>query len=197
MQFQSVILALAASISLGAAVQIPDGTYMVEKFENGTQVYISSTDATLDPIVIHTESKRSTPDLLDRSAKFSPRALAKLAKRTLSCWSYGLDVSGVDRAITAMAEQWAGNGHELSSPAGKTVFSAVITEQVQLYYCINEGGKSGNLDREDVYYAVGQMDASCGRYQAAWFGWPGSFEILGKSRAGDSVCEGHMNGNPF
>lgn len=56
------------------------------------------------------------------------------------------------------------------------------------YYCIAAHSRCGNVDKNYVSYALGQMDAHCAAYQASRFRWPNSFEIVGKARVGDDVC---------
>ena len=90
-----------------------------------------------------------------------------------------------------------GNGNRLCAPSNGQKAIGVVVEQMFAYYCLNGPNKCGNLDRNDVYYAKAQMDDKCRRYEASWFGWPGSFEIVGKATIGDSICQGGMVGRPF
>ncbi|KAJ4418197.1 hypothetical protein N0V85_001529 [Neurospora sp. IMI 360204] len=64
----------------------------------------------------------------------------------------------------------------------------VAKEGMMAYYCIDAPRSSGNLDVDDVNYALEQMDATCQRYEASYFKWDGSVEIVGKGRSGDNVC---------
>ena len=49
------------------------------------------------------------------------------------------------------------------------------------YCCITRAHKTGNLDVNDVNYAIRQMDAKCAAYTASWFGWDDSSELVGKA----------------
>lgn len=196
MLLPSTILALAAIIGFNSAVQaattVPDGAYLVTTFANDTQLYKSLSDSSLAPIVVE-RSAEVAPEPLAHSAKFSRSALAK---RRVDCWGYQLDQTGVDVAAQQLAET-CGNGLEIKTEPDRTVALHVLREGMIAYYCVNSGGKTGNCDRDDVRYAFYQMDLRCRRYEASWFGWPGSFEIVGKAREGDVVCTGGMNNVPF
>jgi hypothetical protein len=87
-------------------------------------------------------------------------------------------------------KDWAGNGHELQSYADSNAYIAIVSKGVMIYYCINRPNSKGNLDVKDVNYALEQMDGKCVRYDASWFAWDNTPEIVGKARAGDSVCQG-------
>ncbi|PSN65544.1 hypothetical protein BS50DRAFT_589940 [Corynespora cassiicola Philippines] len=198
MHISSTIIAFAATIGLATAAgaaTLPNGGYMVTSDPNGTTIYESLTDSSLAPLVIDesTSLKRSEPTLLERSAKF---ARSILAKRRIDCWGYQLDAAGVDQAAIYLANA-CGNGRAVTTEPDRTVRIVGLHNGMMVYYCVNAGGKTGNCDRGDVSYGLGRMDSQCGRYEASWFGWPGSFEILGKAREGDNVCAGNMNGVPF
>ncbi|KAK3345702.1 hypothetical protein B0H65DRAFT_549381 [Neurospora tetraspora] len=91
------------------------------------------------------------------------------------------------RSGAPVAKRYAGSGHTLSS-GDKNTFVAFIAEGMMVYYCIDAPRSSGNLDVDDVNYALEQMDATCRRYEASYFKWDGSVEIVGKGRSGDNVC---------
>lgn len=42
----------------------------------------------------------------------------------------------------------------------------------------------------DLNKALSKMDAKCVPYQASWYRWANSNEIVGKARTGDKVCCG-------
>lgn len=122
-------------------------------------------------------------DLSTRSAKFA------LSKRRTDCWNYQLDHAGVDSAYEGL-KGWAGNGRDLQSYPDANAYIAYISKGAMAYYCINRPNSKGNLDVRDVQYALEQMDAKCVRYDASWFAWDGTSEIVGKARASDLVCQG-------
>ena len=199
MLFYSTLFSIAGFLSLQSAVHaltIPNDSYMISRFENETRVYQSLTDSSL-PAIIATkddlDSSSSTPDLSIRSAKF-PRST--LTKRRTDCWGYQLTPSGIDASARGL-EEICGNGRDVESPADRNVYFGLVSEGMLVYYCLNQSGKKANCDKNDVSYALAQMDARCKRYEASWFGWPGSFEIIGKAKVTDSVCNGGMNGKPW
>ncbi|KAF2107766.1 hypothetical protein BDV96DRAFT_588715 [Lophiotrema nucula] len=190
MHFYSALLALTTSLIAVQAANIPDGGYMVTRFTNGTTIYTSLTDTRLAPI-IDVPGTQASPRSL--SAKLS----RSLTKRRTDCWGYHLDESGVDAAAAYLADQICRDGQDISTGAGERTMIAGYSKAMMVYYCLNEENKFGNCDRDDVRYALGQMDAHCKKYEASWFGWPGSFELVGKARQGDNVCAGGMGGKPF
>ncbi|USP79401.1 hypothetical protein yc1106_06675 [Curvularia clavata] len=196
MYLTSAVVAFATSIIAVSATTIPDGVYTVTRYSNGTQVFTSSENG-VSPIVLTAEDSAAA-QAANRRDMLSSSTLNTLSKRRTDCWGYQLEEFGIDRAFEALAEQWAGNGQDVcSDEPGKRRYVASLRDQMMVYYCVNEVGKCGNCNRDDVYYAMAQMDSKCRRYEASWFGWPGSFEIVGKARQGDNVCAGGMNGNPF
>lgn len=185
MHFVQALLAFGATFSFAVAIHVPDGTYIVNSYQNGTQVYNpTNSDASL---IVITKEDSLAMQANNRRSSLSSRALAK---RRVDCWGYQLDASGTDRSFQGLAEGWAANGHEFCSQPNGPAAVAIIVEAVQVYYCITLPNRCGNLDREDVYHARDQMDGTCHRYEASWFGWPGSYEIVGKARVGDQICTG-------
>ncbi|EUC40406.1 hypothetical protein COCMIDRAFT_108889 [Bipolaris oryzae ATCC 44560] len=196
MHLTSALVAFAASIITVSATTVPDGVYMITRYTNGTEVYTPSENGA-SPIVLTAEDV-AVVRAANRRDMLSSSTLNTLSKRRTDCWGYQLEEFGIDRAFEALAEGWAGNGQDVcSSTPGLRRYVASLRNQMMVYYCVNESGKCGNCNRDDVYYAMAQMDAKCRRYEASWFGWPGSFEIVGKARQGDNVCAGNMNGVPF
>ncbi|KAH7360205.1 hypothetical protein BKA65DRAFT_473366 [Rhexocercosporidium sp. MPI-PUGE-AT-0058] len=103
------------------------------------------------------------------------------------CWQYTLDHAGVDEPARDLAN-WAGNnGNDLCSPGDANIYWFSNRRATIVYYCIDTHGRCGNIDTADVRYALGQMDAHCAPYEASWFKWPQSYEIIGKSRVGDDI----------
>lgn len=194
MRLISAAVGFFAGIVTISATTIPDGGYTVTRHSNGTQVFVPF-DTSLSPFVFHVEDLAALR-ITNRRDLLSSSALNKLSKRRVDCWGYQLDESGIDAAYAAMLE-WAGNSPDICTDPGQTRGYFYHSEAVMVYYCVNDGGKCGNADREDISYAMRQMDANCRRYEASWFGWPGSFELVGKARLGDDVCKGGMNGVPF
>ncbi|OAK93576.1 hypothetical protein IQ06DRAFT_299069 [Phaeosphaeriaceae sp. SRC1lsM3a] len=182
MRFHASLLTLATALSLTgtiyAATNIPDGQYTVTNLEDGVQLWTSLTDSALEPIKQTATEKRST--LTTRSAKF--------AKRRTDCWGNGLDRAGVDNTLVSL-RGWANSGTTLTSGNGPQSFGYVFNG-VYAYYCITRAHTSGNLDINDVNYAIGQMDAKCAAYTASWYGWDGSSEIVGKAATNQQVCTG-------
>ncbi|KAG4432790.1 hypothetical protein IFR05_011726 [Cadophora sp. M221] len=147
--------------------------------------------------ITHSISNRDFPPIVTTSLENNkPRSSRNVhAPRTVwpdgDCWAYTLDHAGVDQSANDLAN-WAGNGgHDLCAPSGSTFYYFYNNRATIVYYCIDAPGRCGNIDRNDVRYALGQMDAHCPPYQASWFKWPQSYEIIGKSRFGDDVCVGH------
>jgi hypothetical protein len=105
-----------------------------------------------------------------------------------------LDHTGVDIVLGNLRD-WANNpgGRTLSSGASPNFF-AFYDEGMMAYYCINAPNTSGNLDLNDVNYALVQMDSHCAPYTASFFEWPGSYEIVGKCAQTTAVCLGGLEG---
>ncbi|EOA90747.1 hypothetical protein ACJQWK_11172 [Exserohilum turcicum] len=195
MRFTSTAVAFFASIITVSAAGVPDGSYTVTRHSNGTQVF-PPVDANAAPIILTPEDLAALRTA-NRRDMLSSSGLNKLSKRRIDCWGYQLDESGIDAAYQMLAN-WAGSGRDIcSNTPGRQNWHAEISEQMMVYYCVKQSGKCGNADRQDISYAMAQMDSKCRRYEASWFGWPSSFEIVGKGRAGDDVCKGGMDGVPY
>jgi hypothetical protein len=174
MHFQNIaILALAG---LGAANRwpgvehLPDGPYQGVVHANG-----STTMTSLDSGSEHFFELEQAP-------------ASELQKRYTSCWGDDLPHGGVDGAGDSL-KRWAGSGQELSS-GDSGHYYGFNNQGVYVYYCINWPHSRGNLDTNDVYYAFGQMDANCRAYEAGYFQWDNTPEIVGKCRSGTAVCLG-------
>ncbi|EMD96309.1 hypothetical protein COCC4DRAFT_35999 [Bipolaris maydis ATCC 48331] len=193
MYLTSALMAFAASIITVSATTVPEGNYVVTRFSNGTQVY-DSTENGVSPIVLTPEDVAA----LQAANRRDMLSSATLSKRRTDCWGYQLEEFAIDRLFESLTEGYAGNGETLCADEPNTTKSVqILRNQMMVYYCINQPGQCGNLNREDVNYAKVQMDAKCRRYEASWFEWPGSYEIVGKARQGADVCKGGMNGVPF
>jgi hypothetical protein len=185
MHLLQAIFALAASIRLAhAAGPFPDGiVFMATRFDNGTIVYDSLSDPSLERVVTQEDVKRSMSQPLH-----APRS-AKFGKRFTDCWGYQLDASSVDSAHIGLAN-WAGLGKEVVTTPTATTYVAITYGGVKAYYCVNARNSRGNCDRDDVEYAFLKMDESCRRYEASDFRWDGSVELVGKARNSDLLCLG-------
>lgn len=186
MRFQQSILVLAATLGLPfgvhSATTIPDGGYTVDLMEDGSQVWISFTDSSVEPVKIYPQQSHAPSNA--RSAKFS--------KRRTDCWGNPLDREGTDVTLNAL-RGWAGAGTTLTSEATPKAHGYKLNG-VFSYYCITKPYSSGNLDLNDVNHAVDEMDKVCAPYTASWFGWDGSIEIVGKAPVGHTfVCTGPFN----
>ncbi|KAM0251443.1 hypothetical protein ACHAQJ_008194 [Trichoderma viride] len=180
MRFQILsLLALVGSTTVTAnrwvgMENLPDGPYKGVTHADG-----STTVTSLDT------GENYTFALTQDSDEEQKRAIEK---RYISCWGYQLDHGGVDDAVVQLKD-WASTGHELDSGATTNYFGYNVNG-VYVYYCINAPNSSGNLDVVDVDYALGQMDSQCQLYEAGYYQWDGSPEIVGKCRSGTAVCLG-------
>jgi hypothetical protein len=148
-------------------VNNPDGSTSVTNLETGKTFYFD-------------HSKDLTAN--------GKRSEAAIEKRDISCWGYQLDHTGTDEAVVQL-KNWASTGHDWSSGDTPSYFG-YNARGVYVYYCINAKHSSGNIDVADIDYALSQMDGKCQRYEAGYFQWPGSPELVGKCRSGTSVCLG-------
>ncbi|KAH7412364.1 hypothetical protein DE146DRAFT_751480 [Phaeosphaeria sp. MPI-PUGE-AT-0046c] len=195
MRLTLLTLGLATSSVLAQAtvepLNVPDGAYTVLRFENGTHVY-TPTDGS-DPITITREQNQARQAKDRRSMLSSPA----LSKRRTDCWGWQLHNREVDDALAGLENYAKDVPMMCSGVRGATTYTSVIFGSTMAYWCINESSRCSYLNRNDVIYAKGQMDAVCRAYEASWFGWPRSFEIVGKALASSDVCMGGMNGKPF
>jgi hypothetical protein len=124
----------------------------------------------------------------NESAANEKRSVVSIEKRETSCWGYQLDHGGVDAGVVQL-KNWAGTGRDL--PSGDTPnHFGYVARGVYVYYCVNARHSSGNVDVADIDFALGQMDGQCQRYEAGYYRWDGSAELVGKVRAGTTVCVG-------
>lgn len=172
----ALVAALTASLTL--ATSLPDDFYKITNLEDGTSSWQSLTNTSAPAIIVVPETKRSTPDL----------SSAKFGKRRTDCWGHMLNRGDTDSALQHLRE-WAGGGRDFSSGPGPAVYGATRGDMIA-YYCITLPWRTGNLHVDDVNHAIREMDAKCRPYEASWYGWDGSFEIVGKSRIVDRICIG-------
>ncbi|KAM0550233.1 hypothetical protein ACHAPJ_009082 [Fusarium lateritium] len=170
-------LATAAPGAVKSMKDLPDGPYKGSNNEDGTTTVTN----------IETGETFSLKHEDDSSAN-EKRSDVSLDKRDSYCWGYQLDHTGTDEAVVQL-KNWAGTGHDWSS-GNKPDYFGYNVRGVYVYYCINAKHSSGNIDVADINYALGQMDARCARYEAGYFQWPGSPELVGKCRSGTKVCLG-------
>ncbi|KAH7075065.1 hypothetical protein FB567DRAFT_183047 [Paraphoma chrysanthemicola] len=175
------LIALVAALGFTAVAyaEFPDGTYAGEILSDGSYHWTSVTNSS--------ETYTTAPNTGTPPATISARG-THLSKRRTDCWGTSLSHSGVDIAANGL-RNWAGEGHQYNSGNRNAVMMAK-SQGVMVYYCINRPHSSGNLDRADVDYALRQMDSKCRLYEAGWFGWDGSVEIVGKCRDSDAICLG-------
>ncbi|OBT45363.1 hypothetical protein VE00_04053 [Pseudogymnoascus sp. WSF 3629] len=183
MRFQ--ILALLALASASAANQwagmenLPDGAYSGTNHPDG-----STTMTSLDSGETYTFSL--TESGATEQTKRSDHAISK---RLTSCWGYELDHGGVDDGVRELMN-WAGTGGKDLVSGNSRSYYGFNRKGVYVYYCINALHTQGNLDITDIKYANYMMDSGCGSYQASYFLWPGSAELVGKCRSGTAICLG-------
>ncbi|EGO53991.1 hypothetical protein NEUTE1DRAFT_148459 [Neurospora tetrasperma FGSC 2508] len=177
MQLSSTLALLASYFGLSTALHLPDGVWEGTILANGTYSIKAAGAPDSDSFLVEPTTTTTTT---------TQKRSGPIAKRYVGCFGYQLDASGIDAAVVGL-KNWAGSGHTLTS-GDKNTFLAVSAEGMIVYYCIDAPRSSGNLDVDDVNYALAQMDATCRRYEASYFKWDGSVEIVGKGRAGDNVC---------
>ncbi|KAK3291623.1 uncharacterized protein B0H64DRAFT_409611 [Chaetomium fimeti] len=187
MHFLTTLLALAPAALAAPAVSqpqpgasVPEGFYLTEVHSDGTLVRTPLDDAAnLTSVSV---SRRTTSE--------NPAATSKLGKRFTDCWDWYLDAAGTDRGVDTWKDYLRTQTLELRSPVDSNWYAEYINDGVSVYYCINARDTFGSLNLEDFNYALVQMDANCRPYQASYFRWDGSAEIVGKASVNDRVCRG-------
>ncbi|KAH9212347.1 hypothetical protein DL95DRAFT_304397, partial [Leptodontidium sp. 2 PMI_412] len=111
-----------------------------------------------------------------------------IAKRFVDCWHSQLDISGTDQAVQTL-KNWAGGGRTLRS-CDRTDYFGFNYNGVYVYYCINAPHVEGNLNVDDINEALVAMDAICARYEASYYRWENSAELVGKCASGTADCLG-------
>ncbi|KAG7285869.1 hypothetical protein NEMBOFW57_008163 [Staphylotrichum longicolle] len=157
---------------------------------NGFYLTTANADGTITRTPINDPSDLAN---LEGVSVFSRRAPEKptlaLGKRYVSCWGRQLDTYGTDKAVNQWKSYLATNILELHSTSS-TYSVQYANDGVAVYYCINAKNSVGSLNLEDFNYALRQMDARCRAYEASYFQWDGSPEIVGKASVNDRVCLG-------
>jgi hypothetical protein len=170
-------------------INIPNSAYHATPFPYGMEIHTSLTNTSLAPIV---------REPADRKYLASLQPTTKLIKRRTDCWGYQLSPTAIDICTGILVDLASKpGGITVPSDPGRTHYIYVHQDFNMVYYCINDGGKTGNIDGTDVNCALKQMDAKCTWYEASWLGSPESFEIIGKSSQSDDVCREGMGGRPF
>ncbi|ELR08199.1 hypothetical protein VC83_08040 [Pseudogymnoascus destructans] len=172
-------LASASAASHWAGMEnLPDGAYSGTNHRDG-----STTMTSLD------SGSTYTFNLVKPATEQAKRSDNALSKRLTSCWGYELDHGGTDDGVRELKD-WAGTaGVDLASGNTRNYYG-FNRKGVYVYYCINGLHTQGNLDIKDIEYAMWAMDKGCGMYQAGYFLWPGSPEIVGRCRSSTAICLG-------
>ncbi|KAH7169781.1 uncharacterized protein B0J16DRAFT_376673 [Fusarium flagelliforme] len=170
-------LATAAPGAVKSMEDLPDGPYKGLNNDDGSSTFTNLETGESFNIKADNESTAN-----------EKRSGISLNKRGTDCWGYQLDHGGVDQAVVQL-KKWAGTGRDWSS-GNKPDYFGYNSRGVYVYYCINAKHSSGNIDVTDIDYALGQMDAKCQRYEAGYYQWDGSPELIGKCRSGTQVCRG-------
>jgi hypothetical protein len=160
--------------------------YFGRNFNNGTTVFTEIGNPSAAPVYEQWDMSVESLRLRQREAMSSNQ------KRFTDCWGWGLDASGVDKGV-AYWDAWLREnpgGYELTSTDRNTAFAAVDYEAMRVYYCVNARRARGNMDLEDFRYAIGEMDRRCRAYEAGYFRWDGSPELVGKARSDTPICLG-------
>ncbi|OIW31518.1 hypothetical protein CONLIGDRAFT_652575 [Coniochaeta ligniaria NRRL 30616] len=176
MQLASTLTLLAGYFCLVTAIDLPDGAWEGTTLANGSY-WVKAAGAP--------ESERFLVEPTIRKRE----AAAPMARQSAwggDCFPRDLNHIGVDDAVEDL-KSWAGNGHSFTSKDANAWFG-IRTRGVIVYYCITKAYTTGNLNVDDVNYALLQMDSHCVPYQASYFRWPGSFEIVGKDTFDAHFC---------
>lgn len=181
MKFFAILTLLAASVGLSVASDLPAGLYEGSTLSNGTWLLkpAGAPDSAL--FTIDPTEAQGAQAVTKRTTGGST-----IAKRETGCFGWGLSHAGTDAAVNSL-KAWAGSGNWLFSSTTNR-WLGYQSEGALVYYCISAPNSGGNLDTNDINYALGRMDAACPRYTASYFRWDGSVEIVGKGRVGDNIC---------
>jgi hypothetical protein len=187
MHFLTTLLALApaalAAPAVGQAqpdVVVPAGFYLTEVHADGTVVRTPLDDA----------ANVTGVSITQRSVSENSAATSNLGKRFVDCWSWNLDHAGTDNAVKKWKDRLNKGTVGVTSPKDRPWYIEEVSDGVSVYYCVNAPNRSGSLSLVDFNYALEQMDANCARYQASYFRWDNSVEIVGKASVDDPVCLG-------
>ncbi|KAB5526425.1 hypothetical protein GE09DRAFT_1229265 [Coniochaeta sp. 2T2.1] len=176
MQLPLTLTLLASYAGIATAIYLPAGVWEGSVLANGSYLFKPAGAPDSERfIVLPTVEERSTGTLATRQSAWGG-----------DCFPRDLNHQGCDGAVQGL-KNWAGNGRTLTSGNSNALVS-VDTRGAMAYYCIDAPHSSGNLDTVDINYALEKMDANCVPYQASYFKWPGSVEIVGKDVLGANIC---------
>ena len=181
MRFQ--ILSTLALVATGVVADrwanmddLPDGPYSGITHANGSTTMTSlDTNEVFNFVLIKEDEKRSQ---------------SNLKKRFAACWGTHLDHRGVDEAVVAL-KNWAGKGGKSLVSGDHKAYFGYNRRGVYVYYCIDRPHREGNLDINDINHALWEMDHTCRAYEAGYYQWDSTPEIVGKCTSGTAVCVGH------
>jgi hypothetical protein len=176
MHLASTLARLAFYFGLVTAIDLPDGVWEGITFANGSY-WVKPVGAPESErfLVEPSIQKREPTGLVARQSAWGG-----------DCFPRDLNHQGCDDSAQGLKD-WAGTGTTLTSRDGNA-WVGVRTRGAIVYYCIDAPHSSGNLNVADIDYALVQMDNHCAAYQASYFKWPGSVEIVGKDVVGATFC---------
>lgn len=176
----AVVAAPASNEQAQPRAVLPDGFYLTEILANGTLVHTSVTNPGALPIIQEGLAPSTLP----------ARDSDALTRRRTDCWGRNLDALAIDRIV----KRWKAYLRTVSSATLKTGNSQHYIQftdsSMTVYYCVNRKNSQGSLSYDDFNYALRKMDEKCRAYEASFFQWDGSVEIVGKASLNDRVCIG-------
>jgi len=188
MQFlTSLLLALTPAVLAAPAADPAEPRTVLA---NGFYLSTVNADGTVTHTPINSPSELAAREGVSAFSRRAPKEpTAALGKRYVSCWGRQLDTQGTDKAVNQWKGYLASTLLEVRS-RDTPYYVQYVNDAVTVYYCINARNSVGSLSLEDFNYALVQMDATCRRYEASYFQWDGSPEIVGKASVNDRVCLG-------
>ena len=78
----------------------------------------------------------------------------------------------------------------MSKPMVRNIYWQFTDSGMTVYYRVNRKNSYGSLSLDDFNYALSKMDEKCRPYEARYFQWDGSVEIVGKASLNDRVYIG-------
>ncbi|KAM7205438.1 hypothetical protein V8F20_003207 [Naviculisporaceae sp. PSN 640] len=162
----------------------PDGEYLGYTYPNGTM-----TGHLLDEAGVIKRSIAVHPRAPLESSEVSTKRDG-VQRRFVDCWANQfLDRPGTDAAAQCLRNAAAApGGIDLRSGSTVGLYYSCVRSAVRVYYCVKDPNSWGNANLEDINYGLRQMDARCQPYQASYFRWDNTPEIVGKARADTSIC---------
>ncbi|KAM7201666.1 hypothetical protein V8F33_003215 [Rhypophila sp. PSN 637] len=164
----------------------PDGEYVGYTYPNGTVTghMIDEKGIIKRSIAVHPKE-----DGLGAAAEVTKRD-GGIQRRFVDCWANQfLDRTGTDRAANCLRNRAKQSGGiDLRTPSTSGLYYGCVDSAVRVYYCVNKPNSWGNANLDDINYGLRQMDARCQPYQASYFRWDNTPEIVGKARADTRIC---------